>query len=405
MLHENGLKELIGIKKLDNEEFMNGGLITLSRRLLSSAFAKQSEIQTAITVPVDDALRGGLTLRCDELTNEQLNDVSHYLNEMAVLNTANSKRLRLQSPYQALKNAMLAAALYGGGAILIINDEPLNKPFFADKVNKDTILGFRALDRWQLGDKAHYYDENSEFVYNGITVDPSRLILLKGTDAPALYDKELKGWGLSDLERTLLPVRNWQKNQRVIYELLDEAKIDILKIDGLSEQLLTDSGTKRLSNLTETIARLKDYRSLLVLGSNDSYEQKQINFSGLPDILRENRITVASALRMPLTKLFGLSASGFSSGEEDMDNYYATIESVIRPRARRVLNELLPIALRKVCGFVPDYSYTFSNLKLVDIKEEEAVKVSKQNRLSALFKEGLLTKEEYTAALEREGLL
>jgi phage-related protein (TIGR01555 family) len=409
----NGLKHLIPeVKNKASERFTEfgneGGLITLSRTLLSYAYAKQSEIQVAITTPVDDALRGGIELNADSLEHDQIQAFYNLMEQPSVFSSASAlpgNRLQLQSPNEAIRSALIYAALYGGGAILIINNTPLNTPFYPDKVTQESCIAFRALDRWQLGNKASYFEGEGEFIYNNQTIHPSRLILVRGTEAPSIFQRQLQGWGLSDLERTLQPVRNWLKNQQVIYELLDEAKIDILKINGLTEQLLTDEGTDRVRQMTETLTALKNYKSLLVLGSEDAYEQKQISFTGLPDILKENRISVASSLRMPLTKLFGLSASGFSSGEEDMDNYYASIESIIRPRARQLVSQLMPLLLRKICGALPDYSFNFKNLKILSKSEEEAAKTSEFKRISQLYSEEMLTKEEYLLLLRKKDLL
>jgi len=62
----------------------------------------------------------------------------------------------------------------------------------------------------------------------------------------------------------------------------------------------------------------------------DDYEQKQITFTGLSDVLSQIRYGIAADVKMPMAKLFGMSASGFNSGEDDIENYNAMIESSVR---------------------------------------------------------------------------
>jgi hypothetical protein len=59
-------------------------------------------------------------------------------------------------------------------------------------------------------------------------------------------------------------------------------------------------------------------------------------------------------MRMPLTKLFGISAAGFNSGEDDIEVYNAMIESEIRGKLKYDLLRMVEIKCQKLFSMVPD---------------------------------------------------
>ena len=75
---------------------------------------------------------------------------------------------------------------------------------------------------------------------------------------------------------------------------------------------------------------LKSYLNALVMDKEDEYHQKQLSFSGLSEILQECRLDVAAALRMPVTKIFGMATAGMTSGDDDLENYNTMIIRDIR---------------------------------------------------------------------------
>ena len=130
-----------------------------------------------------------------------------------------------------------------------------------------------------------------------------------------------------------------------------------------------------------------------------------MTFAGLADVMRENRIGVASALRMPMTKLFGLSASGFSTGEEDTNNYNEMVESEIRAPLKPSIRRVIEIACANLWGYVPSFRFTFPPLKEVPALEQEQILESKTNRLLAMFDRGLLDADTLADAIAKEEVL
>jgi phage-related protein (TIGR01555 family) len=255
------------------------------------------------------------------------------------------------------------------------------------------------MDRWQLSarnmdtiDPLLCYDiAGADQLYvNGIKTHASRTILGKGKQAPVYIRRQLFGWGMSEAERMLRDLNNYIKTQDVLYEILDESKIDVYHIEGLANKLATAGGVNLVRNRIQAANIIKNYVNALVLDKNEEFEQKTLAFTGLSQVMAENRIGIASALRMPMTKLFGLSASGFSTGEEDTDNYNQMVESEIRAKMRPAIRECIKIACANIWGTVPEFRFTFPPLKTIKELEAEQIRASKIASYLSLHSSGLV---------------
>ena len=123
-------------------------------------------------------------------------------------------------------------------------------------------------------------------------------------------------------------------------------------------------------------------------------------------MLLQIRQDLAADLRMPMTKLFGISSVGFNSGEDDIENYNAMIESEIRSKCEYELVTLLQVLCQKTFGkTIPDLSITFNPLRILNAKEEEEVKDSQYNRVISAFSAGLITAQEAKEGLNKDSLL
>ena len=192
----------------------------------------------------------------------------------------------------------------------------------------------------------------------------------------------------------------------MIFELLDEAKIDVYKMEGFNTSLLTSAGTAAVAKRVQNANMVKNYQNALTMDVKDEYEQKQVSFTGLGEMLTQIRQGIAADLRMPMTKLFGISASGFSSGEEDIENYNSMVESEIRAKVKYIVVDLLKICCQNLFGYIPDdLKIKFPPLKMISLVEEEMIKDRKLNRVMSAYQSGLIPAEEAKTAINKANLL
>ena len=364
--------------------------ITLNRALLSSTYMEEGIIQVLIDQPVDDAFRGGLNIQCDELDEEDMKILHQEIETTGALRTYS----------QALK----WMRLFGGAGVLINIGQDLKQPFSIDMVNEKTPLAFYAADRWELSyapagmgaiDQFSEQTIDQPFNYYGHVMHKSNVIKLNGKEAPSLLRGQFGGWGMSELEKVVRSFNQYLKHQNVSFELLDEAKIDVFKIQGFNSAIATKNGAQLTANRVGVSAQIKNYQNALVLDSEDEYEQKTMQFTGLAEMLTQIRTGLACDLRMPMSKLFGIQANGLNaSGEDDIENYNAMVETEIRSKVRGGIIMMLQILCKKIFGFVPEtLNFEWHPLRMMSSNEQSILKSENLNRIVQAFGNGLMSEQ------------
>ncbi len=358
--------------------------LTINRNLLSFMYSEHGIIQTAVEQPIQDALRGGIDIESQELDADDIKELQDDIE-----NTGSLERLREGETWKRL---------FGGGGLIINMDVDPTQPFRHETTKN---LEFYAVDRWELTNPrgSDYY------TFYGSKIHHTRVIELVGKYAPSFIRPQLQGWGQSVVERMVRDVNAYFKNKNVIYDLLDEAKIDVFRIQNFNTSLATAKGTSNIQRRFQLANQIKNYQNALVMDVKDEYDQKTQTFTGLAEMLKETRIGIAAALKMPMTKLFGISASGFNSGEDDIENYNAMIESEIRAPLKQSVKFIVGLHMMKVFGYLPQFECSFKPLRIMSEKDEEDINDKRQNRILSLYDRGLLDSEETGNALSSYKLL
>lgn len=374
-------------------------LISNFRSVLSEAYVEYGIVQTLVDQPVSDAFAPGFNIITDELDDKQKRMLQAYIESNRIL--------------EELKISCNWARLFGGGGLVIMTDQKPDEEFDVGKITKDSPLEFKAADLWELyKDQTNIWnpweDDSRERYYNyyGVRLNPTRVLPIKGKEAPSFIRPRLRGWGMSELERVVRSINAYLKNQDLIFELLDEAKVDVYQINGFNTAMLTQQGTKTAERRIQLANRLKSYLNALVLDVTDKYDQKQLSFNGLAEILTQIRQGVAADLRMPMTKLFGVSSAGFNSGEDDIENYNSMVESEVRSKVKYHVVEVLKICCQKLFEFIPeDLTIEFKPLRYLSAEQEENAKNSAFNRLIQAYANGLLSPDKFMLGCNNGNIL
>lgn len=366
--------------------------VTLNRVLLSYAYVTFGIIQTFIDQPIEDAFRGGVEIETEELDEDDLDMLQDILVEC--------------NDYTEIKYAMKWAKLFGGAGLIINTDQDPKEELDLDLITEDSPLSFINADRWEL--TLNYLLEDRipcPYSYYGQPIHKSRVMKVNGKEAPSFVRKRLQGWGMSELERTIRDINSYNKNQDVIYELLDEAKTDIWRLQSLNSQLLSGAAQQQLSKRLQLATNLKNFHNALIMDKDDDYDQKTMTFGGLAELQNQNRMGVAASVRMPMTKLFGMSAAGFNSGEDDIENYNALIESEVRAKALPIVTKVVKYRCKQMFDFIPEHmEIKFKPLRVLSAEQEETVKDRKFQRGSSLYSQGMFDGKEYAEYLKKEGV-
>lgn len=380
-------------------------LVSNNQQLLSEIYAEFGLVQTVVDVPVDDAFRGGIEILTKQLDEDEIKKLE--------------STMEWEEDLEHIKQSRKWNRLYGGAGLLVITDQDPSEPLDIEAIGPDTPLEFRAVDMWEifpvsfnaggtdtLAFNLSQLDTMERFNFHGVTVHMSRLLPLKGMPAPSWIRPRLRGWGFSVVEALVRSINQYLKATDLSFEVLDEYKLDIFKFKGLAQTLLSPNGDRKVQKRVATANQGKNYLNSLVLDSEDEYDQKQLSFTGIAEVMAGIRIQVAADLRMPLTKLFGISAAGFNSGEDDIETYNGMIESSIRSKSKKDLIKVVGLRCQQLFGFIPDdLEVKFKPLRIMSSEQEENVKTQKYNRLLSARQAGEITSEEFRDAVNKDNLL
>lgn len=360
-------------------------LITLNWQELTYAYVNFGLVQRFIDQPILDALRGGIVVKSKEL-GDKVKDIDIYMKDKGI--------------YDAFINANKWKRLYGGGGLIINTSGKPDQPLNIEDIPQGAELELYDADLWELNYAFNVESvnefENDEgtgtvkYNYYGVPLNDQRVIRLSGKRAPALVRRQLRGWGMSELERLMMSINQYMKNQQCIFEGLDEFKLDVYKFTGFNEALAT-ANEEQIAKKVREVNDNKNFQNAVVLDKEDDYVTKQITFSGLAEMVKEIRVGVACDLNMPITKLFGISSAGFNSGDDDIENYNAMIESEIRQPLRTPLLKVLKIVCRILFGFIPeDLDFEYKPLRILSGEQEEKVKSRKLERILNSLQLGII---------------
>lgn len=374
-------------------------LLSLQQILLTYLYKTFGILGKVVDIPVDDAYKdGGFTLEAYSIDEDDIKDL-----------TDNIRRLM---SIDKLKTARKWARLFGGAALVLLDSESPDKPVnFKNLYNKP--FDIIPVDRWQL----KYSEDNvnmrggmwtlTQYGYakqRSITnIDSSRVFIINGKCAPYLIMQQVSGWGISVYEQIFQDMSQFFKSRNVLFELLDEAKTDILKLASLQMALTSQSGENAVRRMVDMIAQNKNYKGQITLSKDDDYDQKQISFSGFEGILKEIRIMIAGSANMPVNKLWGEGVTGFGSGEDSLENYNSQIQNEIRSADEAAIDWILKIHCYHLFGReVEDLTKVWKNLRVLSAIDEQNIHDHKLANVLQLFDRQLLTPQETMEYLKKQ---
>lgn len=280
--------------------------------------------------------------------------------EDGLIEKLEAEEARLQV-WPKLAKALRLSRLYGGSAIILGEKGgnptlPLDvdrlaaggleyihvasrREISAGEVNKDA-----ASPGW--GEPKSYTMPSS--TGGALTIHPSRVIPFIGAEVPDLNFSQ--GWGDSILLALEESVANAGLAASSIAQLLQEAKVDVFKIPNFMANVGDEAYRKKVVDRVSLANQAKSITNGLLMDAEEEYQQKQISFTQLPEVLSLYLQIAAGAADIPATRLLGQSPSGMNStGESDLRNYYdrlaAEQEVYLRPRLEKLDEALIRSAL------------------------------------------------------------
>jgi phage-related protein (TIGR01555 family) len=343
--------------------------------------------------------------------------------EAQSIETIEAEERRLQL-WPKLQRALILSRLYGGGAILLgTKDADPTQPLQPERVAKGGLAYIHVLSRHQLGEggqqrldpadpwfgQPEYFSLMQTSGREQVKIHPSRIISFIGQRAPegSLLPSMSWFWGDPIMQSIGQAVKNADLAQDGFAALIDEAKIDILKVPDLINITATDEGSQRFLTRLQAAAMGKSTWRTLAIDAQEEWQQKQISWTGMPDMVVTYLNAVAGAADIPLTRLLGVSPKGLqSNGDGEERDYHAMVRARQNEQLAPALDRIDDLLIRSALGTKPsDVYYEFAPLRQMDEKDAAEIEAKyatglKSRSDTGMFQEEVLAKAELNRMVE-----
>lgn len=336
---DSGFKDAFIARKLSNyETLMN------ERKLSDQQLAlmyRNLIVRRIVTLVVDDAIKNFI-----EIEGDQDECIVQELEALFIP--------------EKLTEALYWDRLFGMSCALILADDgqELDQPINLKRLRR--VSGIEVFDkRSVMEDSASlYYDTDVRDVNFGkaeyYTITPpngnlfkvhrSRLLIFDGETLPKLERIANNGAGLSCLDGIPAAINRVKTSMDKTIDIMDKVSTSLLKLQGLSNVLQTEEGTKAVIKRLDLIDYSRRLNGSVAIDKDDEYAVFNIPLGGLTDIIQEMEQYVCAVTGYPFTKLFGRSPAGMNAtGQSDMQIYYDKVKSYQKRKLRPALEYLVKL--------------------------------------------------------------
>lgn len=318
----------------------------------------------------------------------------------------------------AVARALKMSRLYGGGALYIgvAGDDPA-EPLDLGRIGRGGLSYVVALTPWELtapeldrDPLSPHFGQAAYYMLNGavtgaVRVHPSRVVRLVGLE---LLDRDqatvLGGWGLSVLQRVVDAVRHAESSGQAVASLMQEAKTDIISVPDLTNNAADPTWVSAVLKRFALANVGKSINNALLLDAAETWTQRQVNFAGLPDVVRVFLDVCAGAAGIPVTRLMGKAPTGLSaSADGEIRAYYDSLSSRQETDLRPALEKLDEALIRHALGRRPkSVGYRFASLWQLSDTEKAAIAKTKAEASSLYARNGLMDMTVLRAAVRSQ---
>jgi len=310
-----------------------------------------------------------------------------------------------------VQEAVTWARLYGGSGILMITDQDLTKPLNVERIRKGSLKRLLVLDRWDMSSftintwdilASNYLKPEFYTIRGGsMQIHHSHFARFTGARLPLRFMAQTQGWGDSELRKCLDDITDMVAAKDGIAELMQEANIDVITREGLTEELSTDQDDMIIKRY-EMFSLMKSSIQMALLDGDEKFARMTLNLSGVAPIIEQFMTWISGAADIPVTRMFGTSAKGMNaSGEGDDRNYNNSIRAGQRSYLAEPMRTLDEVMVRSALGNWPaDYDYVWNPLSLPnDLENAQAEQLRAQKHMQYL-EAGIVQKSQVMRELQ-----
>lgn len=323
------------------------------------------------------------------------------------------------------------ARLFGGaGAVIIIEGhDDLSLPLNLDDVPLHSYKGLLVFDRWSgitpSAEVCNDINRPEEFglpasyrvtteTAQSYTIHASRVLRFIGRSLPQWEWQAEQRWGISEYEVIYDELKKRDNTSWNIASLIFRANIIALKQPDLANMLSglgkSQEALSRFYTTLQAQTHLMSNQGLMVLPAEGGLETHQYGFNGINDVYISFMLDICGACEIPMSRLFGRSATGLGqTGEGDEHVYHDLISQKQKRELNPQLKKLLPVVAMSELGHVPDdFDWQFNTVRSLSNEEQAELASKKGTAIVEGFNAGIYGRKtalkEYKAISEETSM-
>ena len=327
---------------------------------------------------IDQAYRGSWVMRkaIDKPATEMVREWRDWQADAADIEKleAEEKRLDLRN---AVRRAETLRGLGGSGMVLYVGGNPAEQatPLEQTRVRAGDLKRIHVWhrSRFTLGEMIvdwtddwfghpSYYEVKLQGASAGsaLRFHPSRVVAFKGEQIGDIVGGTWVDafWGQSKVQTIMDAAQNVDTAENGFAALIKDARNRRIYIPRLLEMLATAAGEAQLARRLKAFALGESSNAVSWLDGGDGekgaekIEDRQMAWTGMPDIMDAYRNAFAAAADMPVTVMWSTSPKGMNAtGESDIALWHKSIKGRqdldLRPCMTQIDAVLIPSALGK----------------------------------------------------------
>jgi phage-related protein (TIGR01555 family) len=365
---------------------------------LLAIFTSNALFNKIITLPAQDVLKEVIFFAKDDLDEQDKIDVEYFIKK--------------RGAYSILKQAIIASKVFGGGAVIFLNEDikknllPLSAKEKGVRIiasdcwylNREEPSGFPSSDS-TLGLLNQWGDITR---YQNIPIHPSRAIAITNTRPFNYFISITRGWGVSEYDTVGQALNLYDRLMNVLFTLVKELNYDVISVTDLSTLMNHPEGTAILNKMVRDFNYAKSVNKTILKDKDDSFDRKQVDISGAITMIDKATDQLCASAGLPKRYLFGEDPKGLNNGgDASLEIYNSKIESM-----RSDLTSSIIAFYEKCCllqlGYVPkNLDISFGSIRSPSYDEKQSTKQSQYDVLYELFKNKIVDKEIFTKGVNQ----
>lgn len=324
------------------------------------------------------------------------------------------KEMRKIGLIDAMVEAGENIRLCGGSIIVSEYEGEINVDLAAEAPRNARISGYRVYSAARVELESNDFQGEDVKAFrvsmldgNRVMIHPSRCVVFKGTKAPdCISGLNLREayFGIPALKKCESSIKDLASAFGAVVNMAVETGVMMFSLSGFNEMLSKpDSGVSDVQTLMDLVKLSMNSMRAVFAGEEDKIQMINHNFAGIPEILQKLINRVSADSRIPVSILFGQSATGLAqTNKGDLQAYGEMVESWRNRYLYRPCMLLIEqFAMRNLGVSVSEFEW--GPVSVMTTEEQLAAEKTQMETVEKAINLGIITPDEARKSLYVNG--